>query len=155
MRIKINKILCPTDFSEPAENALRYAFTLADKYGAKVYVQHVLEPITPVPGIDMGPSFNYDERPHTFQQVEEPLQEMLAKIDKASVPYETVVSRGAPFLEIIRTAKENEVDMIVIATHGRTGLAHILLGSTAEKVVRKATCPVLTVKQTEHEFVTT
>jgi nucleotide-binding universal stress UspA family protein len=110
-----------------------------------VYVQHVLGPITPVPGIDMEHSFNYHEKPYTFQQVEKTLQEILAKIDKVCVPCETVVSRGPRFLEIIRTARENDVDMIVIATHGRTGLAHILLDSKAERVVRKAPCPVLTV----------
>ena len=61
--------------------------------------------------------------------------------------------RGAPFLEIIRYAKENDVDLIVLGTHGRSGLAHVLLGSVAERVVRKSPCPVLTVRHPEHEFV--
>ena len=60
--------------------------------------------------------------------------------------------QGPPFLEIIRYAKENEIDLIVLGTHGRTGLAHVLLGSVAEKVVRKASCPVLTVRSDEHQF---
>jgi len=66
---------------------------------------------------------------------------------------EAIVSQGIPFAEIISTAKKKEIDMIVIGSHGRTGLSHIMLGSVSEKVVRKAPCPVLTVRQSDHEFV--
>ena len=66
---------------------------------------------------------------------------------------QTEVGVRAPFTEIIRFAKDKDIDLIVMGTHGHTGLAHVLLGSVAEKVVRKAPCPVLTVRHPEHEFV--
>ena len=66
---------------------------------------------------------------------------------------EAIVVQGIPFAEIISTAREKEIDMIVIGSHGRTGIKHMMLGSVSEKVVRKAPCPVLTVRQTDHEFV--
>lgn len=153
MSIRLKKILCPTDFSEPSKNALRYALTLAQQYKAKILLLHVIEPLSPVPGIDMGPSFGFDERPHIEEQVKTLLDEIVTGESKEDIKIEPLIVRGAPFLEIVRTARTEDVDMIVIATHGHTGLTHMLLGSTAEKVVRKAPCPVLTVKHPEHEFV--
>jgi len=153
MSIKINKILCPTDFSDPSDHSLTYALEMAKQYGAKLYLLHVIEPLTPVQGLDMGPSFGFDERPHVEQRVQELLDETVSDEMKEAVEIQPLISRGAPFLEIIRAARTEDVDMIVIATHGRTGLTHALLGSTTEKVVRKAPCPVLSIRHPEHEFV--
>lgn len=153
MAIQLKRILCPTDFSEPSEHALTYAISLAQQYGAVLYLLHVIEPLTPVPGIEMGPVLMYDERPDLLQQVHELLDEMVPEDIKAKIEIKPLIRRGAPFLEIIRTAREEEIDLIVIATHGRTGLSHVLLGSTTERVVRKAPCPVLSIKHPEHEFV--
>ncbi|MBI4552507.1 MAG: universal stress protein [Candidatus Latescibacteria bacterium] len=153
MAIQLKRLLCPTDFSEPSEHALTYAISLAQQYGAVLYLLHVIEPLTPVPGIEMGPVLMYDERPDLLQRVHELLDEMVPEDVKAKIEIKPLIRRGAPFLEIIRTAREEEIDLIIIATHGRTGLSHVLLGSTAEKVVRKAPCPVLTIRHPEHEFV--
>jgi nucleotide-binding universal stress UspA family protein len=147
MSIKINSILCPTDFSESSEYALKYAASFARRYGAVVYLLHVIEPLTPVPGIDMGPTMTYDERPDVAETLKDALKKAIP--EHTHVDIRPMIRRGAPFLEIVRAAKEMAVDLIIIATHGRTGLAHVLLGSTAERVVRKAACPVLTVKQHE------
>lgn len=153
MPIRIKRILCPTDFSESSEHALKYAFSFARPYGATLYLQHVIEPLTPVLGIDMGPTIGYEERPNLQNRIQELLNEAVPDDIRGEIEIKTLISRGAPFLEIIRAAREEEIDLIVIATHGRTGLKHVLLGSTTEKVVRKAPCPVLSVKHPEHEFV--
>lgn len=153
MAIKLQRILCPTDFSESSEHALIYAFSFAQQYDATLYLLHVVEPLTPVPGVDMGPILSYDDRPNVLDRIQELLEETIPEGIKGKIGVKPLISRGAPFLEIIRTAREENIDLIVIATHGRSGLSHMLLGSTTEKVVRKAPCPVLSVKHPEHEFV--
>lgn len=153
MSIKLKRILCPTDFSESSEHALKYAVSFAQQYGAIIYLLHVIEPLTPVPGVDMGPALAYEDRPNLLDRVQELLDEAIPEEVRREVEIKPLISRGAPFLEIIRTAREENIDLIVIATHGRSGLSHMLLGSTTEKVVRKAPCPVLSVKNPEHEFV--
>jgi len=153
MSIQLKRILCPTDFSEPSEHAFIYAISLAQQYGATLYLLHVIEPLTPVPGIKMGPTLVYEERPDLLNRVQELLKEMVPGEIKGKIEIKTLIRRGAPFLEIIRTAREEQIDLIVIATHGRTGLSHVLLGSTTERVVRKAPCPVLSIKHPEHKFV--
>ena len=81
------------------------------------------------------------------------MEGMLTPPQEEGLAVERMITRGTPFIEIIRTAKEHDVDMIVLATHGRSGLAHVLMGSVAEKVVRKAPCPVLVVRKAQHEFI--
>lgn len=153
MAIQLKRILCPTDFSESSGHALTYAISFAEQYGATLYLLHVIEPLTPVPGIDMAPMLTYEDRPNIMERIQELLEEAVPANIKEKLTVKTLIARGAPFLEIIRTAQEEQIDLIVIATHGRTGLSHMLLGSTTEKVVRKAACPVLSVKHPEHEFV--
>ncbi len=114
MSITIKKILCPTDFSEPSDHALAYALELAGQYGAKLYLLHVIEPLTPVQGLDMGPSFGFDERPHVEQRVQELLDETVPDEMKDAVEIQPLISRGAPFLEIIRSARSEDVDMFWI-----------------------------------------
>jgi nucleotide-binding universal stress UspA family protein len=87
------------------------------------------------------------------REVEQQLQQAVSAEWQQKIKIERVTRRGAPFLEVIRYAKEAPVDLIVMGTHGRGAIAHMLLGSVAEKVVRKAPCPVLTIRQPEHEFV--
>ncbi|MBM3264158.1 MAG: universal stress protein [candidate division Zixibacteria bacterium] len=153
MSIQIKRILYPTDFSESSEHALTYALSFAEQYGAAVYLLHVIEPITAVPAIYFDPAMTFEDRPELEKNVEQLLNEAVPKEVKERIEIKPLIRRGAPFLEIIRTAREEEIDLIIIATHGRTGLAHMLLGSTAERVVQKAPCPVLSVKHPEHEFV--
>lgn len=167
MKIEIRKILCPVDFSETSAHATRYGVALADTFAAELVLLHVEE----VP--DLALADYYAMSADGFGLVASPAARGLAEqtdreknalqgdLDKAVAALgkdhrcriSTRLRRGKGFLEIILAAKEENVDMIVIGTHGRTGLAHVLMGSTAEKVVRMAPCPVLTVKHPEHEFV--
>ena len=152
--IQIKKILVPTDFSEPSEQAARYADELAKRYGARIVCVHVSD----IPADLMATSAYYMTGPS--EQFIEQIRTESKKSLKAfaekhflGAEAETVFLEGRPFVEIIRCARAQKVDLIVIATHGRTGLKHFLFGSVAEKVVRKAPCPVLVVKQKEREFV--
>ncbi len=150
---KIERILFPTDFSDSSKNAIEYAVSLAGIYKTKLYILHVIEHIFDVSG------FYVPQLPVTelYKGMEDAAQREIEKFIpqnlKEGIEVENIIVSGTPFLEIIRTAKEKNVDLIVIATHGRTGLDHVLFGSVAEKVVRKAPCSVFVVKQAGREFV--
>jgi nucleotide-binding universal stress UspA family protein len=150
---KIESILLPTDFSEYSKNAMDYAVYLAGINKAKIYVLHVIEHIFDVSGFYI-PNLPVNE---LYKAMEETAQEEIEKFIpekiKEEIEVENIIISGTPFLEIIRTAREKKVDLIVISTHGRTGLEHVLFGSVAEKVVRKAPCSVFVVKQVGREFV--
>ena len=155
MSIRIKKILCPTDFSENSEHALKYALTLATLSQADLQLFHVVEPITyPQSTEFFEPVLDEVELMMKMetafqQQLEDQVTTLKAQYPKIKGKLVT----GNTFLEIIQAARDDDVDMIVMGTHGRTGLAHVLIGSVAERVVREAPCPVLTVKHPEHEFV--
>jgi nucleotide-binding universal stress UspA family protein len=151
----LKKILVPTDFSEHSEHAAAYAVELARQYGAnQIHCIHVSD----IPADLLATSAYYMTGP-SEQFVEQVRDEgrrgldAFAKKNFKDVPVKAVFLEGRPFVEIIRYARENEIDLIVISTHGRSGLKHALFGSVAEKVVRKAPCPVLVVKQEERDFV--
>ncbi len=146
---EFEKILFPTDFSESAENASRYAISLAKKYGSKLYVIHVVEPFTYTTDFGLDYSAQYMEMEASAKRL---LNEIVASIKKDNLDVEGTVLSGEPFVEIIKYARQAHVDLIVMATHGRTGIEHMLLGSVAEKVVRKSPYPVLTVKKTGQTF---
>lgn len=155
MNVEIKKILCPTDFSENAEHALKYALTLAAMTKAEVELLRVVEPIAyPQAYEPYDTQFNAAELAMEIEAaMKKELDERVAVL-KEELPNVTGrLTTGNPFLEIIQAAKDGGADLIVMGTHGRTGLAHVLMGSVAAKVVRKAACPVLTVKHPEHEFV--
>lgn len=151
--IQIQTILCPTDFSEYSKHALKYALSLGQLFRSRIVLLHVVEPIQiPVEyNFDIALGTAYDEA--TRESLLEKLHALVDLPTRAVVEVEERVTRGAPFAEIVRIARDEQVDLIVLATHGLSGIAHLLLGSTTEKVVRKAPCPVLTVKHPEHEFV--
>lgn len=151
--IKIERILFPTDFSANSKHALKYALSFATEHNAKLYILHVIQKLNiPVGmGVSAFPvSKIYD---NMEQEAKKKIQHLIPKRFLEKIQVENIIVRGTPFLEIIKAAKKYDIDMITIATHGRTGLAHAFLGSTTEKVVRKAPCPVLCVKHPEHEFV--
>lgn len=132
-------ILHPTDFSTQSQHALRLANSLAQQHSARLVVLHVAEPQHP-PGM-LPPT------PHSesyYAELRKKLQE-LQPLD-AEVHREPRLEEGEPASEILRVAQEIGCDLIVMGTHGRTGLKHLLMGSIAEQVVRKAPCTVLTVK---------
>jgi nucleotide-binding universal stress UspA family protein len=153
MEIDINSILCPVDFSEGSEHALRYATAFASAYDATLVLLHVVElPFLPSYSTAGVPDLSLPVE-QIQEECESRLQDLVEEQKKVYPRIEGRVVVGAPFVEIIRQARESNVDLLVVGTHGRTGLKHMLIGSVAEKVVRKAPCPVLTVKHPEHEFV--
>ncbi|MGQ3685970.1 MAG: universal stress protein [Candidatus Loosdrechtia sp.] len=151
--LKIEKILFPTDFSSYAKHALKYALDFAVDHGAKLYIIHVIPKLNLLAGPG-GTSYPLSE---LYNEIEseslKQLGHMVPKRFLEKITVENIVVRGVPFVEIAKAAKKHDIDLIIIATHGRTGLSHALIGSTAEKVVRNAPCPVLCVKHPEHEFV--
>ena len=151
----LKKILVPTDFSEDSERAAVYAVELARRYGAnEVHCIHVSD----IPADLLATSAYYMTGPSEqfVEQVRTEGRKSLEAFVKANfkdLAVKAVFLEGRPFVEIIRYARENQIDLIIISTHGRGGIKHALFGSVAEKVVRKAPCPVLVVKREERDFV--
>ncbi len=151
--IQLARILLPTDFSEFSARATRYACALAEQFGSELHVLHVLETIE-----SMAPDFGMGlALPGRIVESKRAAEKALdGVVDTNWAAGRSIVKatvEGTPFLEIIRYAKQHDIDLIVVGTHGRSGLVHVLMGSVAEKVVRKAPCPVLTVRPEGHQFV--
>ena len=150
--VNIKNILCPIDYSVYSEMALKYAIEFAEKYQAKLYLVHVLDiRVYDINDPDLYNVNIVDEE--TINKLRERLLKCVNEDTKSKISVEAIIIQGVPFAEIIRTAKELKIDLIVLGTHGRTGLSHALMGSVAEKVVRKAPCPVLTIRHPEHDFI--
>ena len=153
--LPFKRILCPTDFSEPALTALKRAEEMARHFGAELIVAHI---IPPVPGPHSFPdpqaAFNFDVP--LYQQelaiyAEKVLKELVSHQLSPEVRTRDLVSTGEAAPEILRIAAEEHVDLIVIASHGLTGWRRLVFGSVAEKVVRQAPCPVLTIMAPQAE----
>jgi len=150
------KILAATDFSDDSNYALGFAEELAHKFGAELIVLHVDQPLAPVmvselsPGLDFGAMSRIAEEQRMMALAE--LEKTSARLRESGLKSRGVLKVGAPFLEIIHTAQAENFDLIVLGTHGHTGLAHVLMGSVAERVVRKSPCPVLTVRHPDRKF---
>jgi nucleotide-binding universal stress UspA family protein len=151
----LQHILVPTDFSEPSEAAVRYGKAFADNFGAALTLLHVIEPLSIYAWTSPEGSLPAlaSVRDDLENSAREHLQRILTGAERDRYRAKLVLLDGSPFLEIIRFARSQDVDLIVMGTHGRGPIAHMLMGSVAEKVVRKAPCPVLTVRHPEHEFV--
>jgi len=145
--IEIKNILAPTDFSLHSEHALRYACALAERLDATVHLIHVLSEIVPA-GPD--PLLMPVMPPQFYEENEQRAKETLASLPRPGwcqpKGLVTSVRWGNPVDAIVEYSVEQPIDLIVIATHGRTGLSHVLLGSVAERIVREAPCPVLTIR---------
>jgi nucleotide-binding universal stress UspA family protein len=151
----LKKILYPTDFSEYSLAALPYAVRLAQQNDAELYCLHVVEMpheeyLTSEYMVPLNvPHVPEDKILRTARaRLERFVAENLSGVDKVT----SRVLIGVPFIEIIRYARDQSIDLIVIGTHGHSALAAMLLGTVAEKVVRKAPCPVLTVRHPKHVF---
>jgi nucleotide-binding universal stress UspA family protein len=143
---RINRILVPIDFSEHSRDALRYAVDLGAIFDSELILVFVVESM----GYPADLGYGQVAIPQIERELTERGRAELERLAREAVggvlAVKIHVPAGRPFVEIIKAAREFEADMIVIATHGHTGVEHILFGSTAEKVVRKAPCPVLVVR---------
>lgn len=146
--MEIRTILLPTDFSECGNYALAYAASLARTFKASIICVNVIEPIVPTVGYSgmTEPMPLADITEQLEDSAERELPKLAEGADCAGLDVEELVVHGEAASEIVRVARERKVDLIVISSHGRTGLGRILFGSTAESVVRHAPCPVLVVK---------
>lgn len=152
MTIQLRKLLVPTDFSPYSAAAKSYACELAVKFGAELHLLHTLEhhySLTPEFGLGFAMPMQISE---SKAAAEKALSEFLDSGWSKSGKVICRVLEGSPKVEIVRYAREENIDLIVISTHGRTGLSQMLVGSVAESVVRTSSCPVLTVRPQGHQF---
>ena len=154
MGIRLTKVLVPTDFSEPSATALTYAFALARAFGASMHVLHVVEEPLAQGWNGFGLPALPELRAQVLADAQRQLEEAVPLLARDRQATELVTCLGDPEREIVGFANARNVDLIVMGTHGRGGMAHLLLGSVAEKVVRAAPCPVLTVRHPARGFVT-
>ncbi|MEW5976538.1 MAG: universal stress protein [Acidobacteriota bacterium] len=148
--IDIRRVLIPTDFSAYSQHALKYAVALAQSFKAQLFVMHVWEH-----ALVAGPTeaFPTEVLAEAENSEKEQLYRLTEEVKAKGIQAEAVFSSGRAYIEIVKKAGELDIDLITLATHGRTGLSHLVFGSTAEKIIRLAPCPVLTVKHPEHDFV--
>lgn len=151
--INLKKILVPTDFSESARHALKYAVSFAQEYGSEITLLHVVEIVAVGYASDLFPV----PMAEAFQEISAYARSEITKLAEEvrgrGIPVKELVAQGKPAAEILRVAREEAIDMIILGTHGKGMLDQALFGSTTERVVRKAPCPVLTTRVAEHEFV--
>jgi nucleotide-binding universal stress UspA family protein len=139
-------ILFATDFSESSDYAFQYAYALARKFEARLLLMHVINEPVDLRGFYV-PHISFEK---LEEEIEEGAKKMMEKFCRTHIHdfdnYETLIVPGIPYDEVIKKATENSADLIVLGTHGRTGLDHVLFGSTAEKIVRKSPVPVMTIR---------
>lgn len=151
--IKISNILVATDFGEASIAALAYGRELARTFGGRLRVLHVVETPVMMAGPD-GAGVDLARLARDFEaQAQRALDDLVTAEDRREFAATTVIRQGSPAQEIVRQARETDVDIVVMGTHGRGVMGHLLMGNVAEKVVRLAPCPVLTVRHPEHEFI--
>jgi nucleotide-binding universal stress UspA family protein len=150
--IVLKRILVPIDFSDHSKKAFRYALSFARQFGAVLEVMYVVEPTIYPSDFGFGQVGFPDVEKELHEKATQELRSLIEEHGSAKIRAVPVVSTGIPFVEITTYAQAESVDLIIIATHGRTGVEHILFGSTAEKIIRKAPCPVLVVRAEEHDF---
>ncbi|KIH76959.1 Nucleotide-binding universal stress protein, UspA family [Geoalkalibacter ferrihydriticus] len=147
----LKTVLYATDFSESSDFAFEFALTLAKKFDARLLLVHVVNEPVDLRGFYV-PHISFDK---LEEEIQEGAKKMMEKFCRKHLSdysnYETFVLPGIPYDEIIKKGEEEQADLIVMGTHGRTGLDHVLFGSTAEKVVRKSPIPVMTIRVTDSE----
>lgn len=148
--LAIQKILVPSDFSAASDKAFQYALNFSKHFGAQLHVIHVLEPVfsPQFAGVPDAPAFFNKE----LAAAEENFHGWAKSVGATGAGAKLVLRNGFPAHEIVEAAKELAVDLVIIATQGLTGWRHFCIGSTAEQVARAAPCPVLVVREKEHEF---
>jgi universal stress protein A len=150
--VVIEKILAPIDFSAASEQAVEYAERLAGEFHAELILLHVLEPLSPLLFAALPTASAFSEK--EMVKAEKHLHLQVGHARKAGVlDAKGVLRTGVATHEIVEAAKELDVDLIVIASHGFTGWKHFAIGSTADRVTRAAACPVMVVREKEHDFI--
>lgn len=145
------KILCPLDFSEFTDEIMGYAVDIAKRYDAELHLLHV------VPNLTYFTPYESFLTPENIVAIEGTIEkEVTLNFDKVlkgiDIPAKTVIKTGTAFVEIIEYIRAEGIDLVVMGTHGRSGIEHILIGSVAEKVVRKSPCPVMTIRPKGKRF---
>jgi len=148
--LRIARILVPVDFSEECKPAIRYATRLAEKFGATIHLAHVIESLGQLKDAEVVP-WNAKMEDASMALTRK-LGELANEEIEELVPVYPHVVEGQPYEQIVKLARAYLCDLIVISTHGRTGVSHALIGSVAERVVRHAECPVLVVRAYERDF---
>jgi nucleotide-binding universal stress UspA family protein len=151
--INLKRILVPTDFSESARHALLYGTSFAREYEGELLLLHVVENLTVGYASDLFPVPMAEVFDEISGYAKAELAKLGAEVRQKGIAVRELVVQGKPSAEIVRVAREETADMIVLGTHGKGMLDKALFGSTAERVIRRAPCPVLTVGLEEHEFV--
>jgi nucleotide-binding universal stress UspA family protein len=151
--INLKRILVPTDFSESARHALLYGTSFAREYEGELVLLHVVENLTVGYASDLFPVPMAEVFDEISGYAKAELAKLGAEVKEKGIAVRELVVQGKPSAEIVRVAREETADMIVLGTHGKGMLDKALFGSTAERVIRRAPCPVLTVGLEEHEFV--
>jgi nucleotide-binding universal stress UspA family protein len=143
---QIRSILVPVDFTVYSNRAVDYAAMLARQFGAKITLLHVIEQFT----YSVTDTIQVVDHYAALKEIAQPLMDALKKkLHQQGLKVESLVLRGNPSLQIIEKTRKIHPDMIVMGTHGRTGIQHLVLGSVAERVVRMSACPVITVRGSE------
>ena len=150
--IKLQRILVATDFSAHGKVAMRYAAALAEQFGAEVIAVHIVEQSGVLPPLPTGErTFSEPTIALQVSRARDEAEKLLGELGAANS--RVLVECGRPFVEIVRLARNEDADLVVVGTHGHGAVAHMLLGSVAERVIRKSPCPVLVVREGEHDFV--
>lgn len=149
--IGIKKIMVPLDLSQHAQKALKYAIRLAQQFNAEIELAHVITPLG-YEGL-IVPSALQQVETELRQHARQELEKLVGMEEQYRIRLKASVLFGDPAHEIAQLARDHRTDLILVTTHGRSGLTHALLGSAAERVVRHAPCPVMVVHAKEHEFI--
>jgi glycine betaine transporter len=140
---QIKTIMVPVDFTEYSNRAVDYAVRIAHPFKAKIRLLHVIEQFT----YSVTDTIQVVDHYAALKAIADPLMESLkGKLRRKGLAVDTLVVRGTPYLKILEQARKDRSDLIIMGTHGRTGVQHLVLGSVAERVVRLAPCPVMTVR---------
>jgi nucleotide-binding universal stress UspA family protein len=150
---QISRIVVPIDFSEFSKKAFRYAIDFARTFSAEMVLVYVVEPIIYPADFSFGQVALPSMERELHERGREQLDTLIEKEVPEGINARSVIRSGKPFVEIIQTAKEEGADLIIIATHGHSGIEHALFGSTAEKVVRKSFCPVLSIRSADRDLI--
>jgi nucleotide-binding universal stress UspA family protein len=147
-------VLVATDFGETSKSALEYGRNLARAFGAKLHVLHVAARVAPMSAAEFDSTNLADLQADIVEDASRQLNRLLTDNERTLLQTKAIaLASTSPAATIVDYAKETHVDIIVVGTHGRSGISHLLMGSVAEHVVRNAPCPVLVVRPNEHEFI--